>query len=88
MTKQVKKNKSLKWINSRYSRFYKAGVSFRAIQLAQLCVMHAHTINTIKSSTSIGCVTKCVAIASAMLEFNVNLSNMPKVKGRLTKVNG
>ena len=88
MTKQVKKNKSLKWINSRYSTFYKARLSFRAMQLAQLCINHARTINTIKSSTSTGCVTKSVAIASAMLEFKVNLSNMPKVKGRLTKING
>jgi len=83
MIKPVKRNKRLKWIDSHYVNFYKAGLFLQKCQMAGVVAQGFAQQTTIISSD--GSIGKFAAIALNTSNTHKALTKFPKVKGRVTK---
>lgn len=85
MIKPVKRNKRLKWIDSHYANFYKAGLAWERIQMVTAVATASYQVEAIKRATSKDKVGKAVAIAETFINMGKSIGKIPKVKGRVTK---
>jgi len=84
MIKPVKRNKRLKWIDSHYANFYKAGLFFQKCQMAGIVASGLSQHQAISRTTSENKIGKALASANVYINMSSAIANMPKVKGRVT----
>jgi len=86
MIKPVKRNKRLKWIESRYARPYKSRLFLRKCQVAMIVAQGILNVKGIQSVVGKSKTAKKLAIVKSVLATTTSINELLKqpIKGRIT----